>query len=411
MKPPVRHFILMRIGLSTFLAVLAMPLHAEVFPGEKAGSPVQDASLSDADQHATHKGAADGIALRGERTVGPACERGEAKAALSVMKARAASLANQVDTLSQRWVETERQSKSYIETMQPLSLLIERLSLYPAETLLSVPAPLDAYLHGILILQGFARLMEGRTDALQLYHADLDASLTAAKAAQKAADVLDHHIAAAHEACAAAEAEASMTARHAAAATIQSNNPHVALAALRAEQRAEVKLQEKARNALKRRPTGQAEAAFLRKAVLTHPAGLCAIATGAVSRARLQPPVHGVIVKDWGEATDAGPATGVSYQAVSGARVVSPCGGRVVFANSFRSYRQLLIVDCGAGYHIVLSGLEKLEVQSGQTISAGEPVGVMPVEPGSTAHRQVLYIELRHNGHPVNPALWLRNNS
>ena len=60
---------------------------------------------------------------------------------------------------------------------------------------------------------------------------------------------------------------------------------------------------------------------------------------------------------------------------------------------------------------MILSGLEKLDVHSGQTIGMGEVVGVMPLpEPGSTMHRQILYIELRHNGHPVNPTLWLRNS-
>ncbi len=167
----------------------------------------------------------------------------------------------------------------------------------------------------------------------------------------------------------------------------------------------------KARNGLKRRPAEHAEAAPARDA-LAHPNHLCAIVTGAASRARLQPPVRGVIVKGWGEATDAGPATGVSYRAAPGARVVSPCGGRVVFANSFRSYGQLLILDCGGGYHIVLSGLERLSVRSGQAVSAGEPVGLMPLsEPGSTTRPKVLYIELRRNGRPVNPAPWLRNSA
>jgi septal ring factor EnvC (AmiA/AmiB activator) len=84
----------------------------------------------------------------------------------------------------------------------------------------------------------------------------------------------------------------------------------------------------------------------------------------------------------------------------------------VVFAQGFRSYGLLLIVDCGGGYHVVLSGFERLDVKLGQRLVAGEPVGVMPSwEPGSTTRRPALYVELRHDGQPINPAPWLRSSS
>ena len=80
-----------------------------------------------------------------------------------------------------------------------------------------------------------------------------------------------------------------------------------------------------------------------------------------------------------------------------------------MFAEPFRSYGLLLIVDCGGGYHIVLAGFDRLDVRPGQNVLAGEPVGVMPNwVPGSTAKRPALYIELRRDGTPVNPAQWLR---
>ncbi len=114
-------------------------------------------------------------------------------------------------------------------------------------------------------------------------------------------------------------------------------------------------------------------------------------------------------MKAWGQATDGGPATGVSYFAPPAARVISPCGGHVVFADSFRSYGLLLIIDCGGGYHVVMSGFDRLDVRLGQTIVAAEPVGVMPGwEPGSTARRPTLNVELRQDGQPINPAPWLK---
>ncbi len=89
------------------------------------------------------------------------------------------------------------------------------------------------------------------------------------------------------------------------------------------------------------------------------------------------------MVRAWGDSTEAGPAIGISYMAAPKARVVSPCTGRVDFADPFRSYGLLMIVDCGGGYHAVLAGFGRLSTQAGQAVKAGQPVGVMPDwEPG-----------------------------
>ena len=78
---------------------------------------------------------------------------------------------------------------------------------------------------------------------------------------------------------------------------------------------------------------------------------------------------------------------------------------------SFRSYGLLLIIDCGGGYHVVMSGFDRLDVRLGQGIVAAEPVGVMPGwEPGSTARRPALNVELRHDGQPINPAPWFKSS-
>jgi septal ring factor EnvC (AmiA/AmiB activator) len=122
--------------------------------------------------------------------------------------------------------------------------------------------------------------------------------------------------------------------------------------------------------------------------------------------------VAGTVARAFGEATDAGPANGISYQAAPGARVVSPCGGRVVFAAPFRSFGLLLIVDCGGGYDFVLAGFSRLDAQAGQPVQAGEPVGVMADwDAVKMNNRPTLYMELRKDGLPVNPAPFLRAKS
>jgi len=53
-----------------------------------------------------------------------------------------------------------------------------------------------------------------------------------------------------------------------------------------------------------------------------------------------------------------------------------------------------------------------LDVQVGQSVQAAEPVGVMPGwDPRASTARPVLYVELRKDGQPVNPAPFLRAKS
>lgn len=97
----------------------------------------------------------------------------------------------------------------------------------------------------------------------------------------------------------------------------------------------------------------------------------------------------------------------------SGAIVTAPADGSVLYAGPFRSYGQLLILNAGDGYHVVLAGMGRISVSLGQSVLAGEPVGTMgearvasaaAFENGNTAPE--LYIEFRKDGKPVDPAPW-----
>ncbi|OJU49648.1 MAG: hypothetical protein BGO03_15430 [Mesorhizobium sp. 61-13] len=97
----------------------------------------------------------------------------------------------------------------------------------------------------------------------------------------------------------------------------------------------------------------------------------------------------------------------------SGAIVTAPADGSVLYAGPFRSYGQLLILDAGGGYHVVLAGMNRLTVASGQSVLAGEPVGAMgEARVASTSATQnvdatpELYVEFRKDGKPVDPTPW-----
>nr|WP_246523179.1 peptidoglycan DD-metalloendopeptidase family protein [Neoroseomonas eburnea] len=115
-------------------------------------------------------------------------------------------------------------------------------------------------------------------------------------------------------------------------------------------------------------------------------------------------PVAGRVVRAYGDQAEGGVARGQTIAAPAGARVVSPCAGRVVFSGPFRSYGLLLIVECADGHHVVLAGLGRLDAATGARLLAGEPVGVVGEGEGS---RGRLYLELRRDGHTVDPRPWL----
>jgi murein hydrolase activator len=126
------------------------------------------------------------------------------------------------------------------------------------------------------------------------------------------------------------------------------------------------------------------------------------------ARGRFLVPASGQLVRSFGAADGMGLVSkGLTYQTRSGAQVVSPFDGRVLFAGPFRGYGEILIIEHGDGYHSLLSGLERLDVTVGQWLVAGEPVGAMP----GSDDKPRLYLELRQDGQPINPLPWLATSN
>ena len=134
----------------------------------------------------------------------------------------------------------------------------------------------------------------------------------------------------------------------------------------------------------------------------------------ADAKGRVPLPAAGAILKTFGSPDDLGGVErGVSLATPAGATVSTPVDGAVLFAGAYRSYGQLLIIDAGAGYYVLLAGLDRINVQSGEFVLAGEPVGAMGDGPTRMATaaavgaaRPVLYIELRKDGTAIDPGPW-----
>ena len=130
-------------------------------------------------------------------------------------------------------------------------------------------------------------------------------------------------------------------------------------------------------------------------------------------RGQVPSPVNGVKLKDFGAPDGHGGAEkGLSIATRAGAQVTAPADGWVVYAGTFRSYGQLLILNVGGGYHVLLAGMERISVDLGQFVLTGEPVALM----GNGSHiaailatgssQPVLYVEFRKDGVPVDPGPW-----
>ncbi|MCH8111927.1 MAG: peptidoglycan DD-metalloendopeptidase family protein [Proteobacteria bacterium] len=116
-------------------------------------------------------------------------------------------------------------------------------------------------------------------------------------------------------------------------------------------------------------------------------------------------PARGVISQRFGESNQFGvKSKGLTIETRESAQVISPHDGRIVFAGPFRGYGQLLIIAHGEGYHTLIAGIARIDGTVGQLLLAGEPVGVMRAPPDE---KPELYIELRHNGEPIDPLPWL----
>jgi murein hydrolase activator len=152
-------------------------------------------------------------------------------------------------------------------------------------------------------------------------------------------------------------------------------------------------------------------------AALKDPGRLAPAVTFAATRGHLRLPVNGVKIRDFGGSDGVGGTQkGQSIATHAGAQITSPCDGWVVYAGPFRSYGQLLILNAGGGYHVLLAGMERISVDLGQFVLTGEPVAVMgggaqvSAAAAIRSKQPVLYVEFRKDGSPIDPSPWWATN-
>ncbi len=123
-------------------------------------------------------------------------------------------------------------------------------------------------------------------------------------------------------------------------------------------------------------------------------------ATGSVRlREGLKMPVVGEVVRGYGMKDEFGVASeGVTLRGAPGGIVVAPQGGKVVFTGPFRGYGQIVILQHPKGHHSFMAGFGRIDADMGQTVDAGEPLGVLLAQ-----SEPQLYFEWRKGNSPIDP--------
>jgi septal ring factor EnvC (AmiA/AmiB activator) len=95
---------------------------------------------------------------------------------------------------------------------------------------------------------------------------------------------------------------------------------------------------------------------------------------------------------------------GIEIAAAADAPVHAVHGGRVVFAERFRGYGLMVVVDHGGKHHSLYAQLAEVQVSPGQQVETGAVVGTAdPAGPDGPG----LYFEMRYQGRPEDPEGWL----
>ncbi|MCE2926682.1 MAG: peptidoglycan DD-metalloendopeptidase family protein [Rickettsiales bacterium] len=124
------------------------------------------------------------------------------------------------------------------------------------------------------------------------------------------------------------------------------------------------------------------------------------------AKGEIRPPASGKVIQYFGAASGRNETSrGMVLLTRAEARVSAPFDGEVVYAGSFMGYGRMVILRHSDDFHTLLSGLADIDTKAGEFLLEGEPIGAMGDDASSTR----LYLELRKNNQPIDPASWIKN--
>lgn len=336
---------------------------------------------------------------------------------LQTTETRIQEINSEITVLKSRIVVLNIQLQTESKNFSKFLPLIERLSLYPSDTLLAAPAPSSHATIGLSIIQNLSKQLENQAKLLKQHKEEINhlqnqltAQITHLTQLRQKQEHEQTELTKALKQARINQQESSKTvfeiAKNAANAAqkAQSLNDairQINLTKLNAQRalKAEILRAQRAHN-LAQMKKAQRESALISSA--NNGPGL-----NAKNTSKANAPVIGPIVSLWGSRTETGPAQGITYAPQSQATVRSPCSGLIEFAGPFRGYGHMIILNCGKNYRFVLAGMDRLSVAIGQSIQKGIMIGQMPAWSGGTTGHPTLFVQLRRGEKTINPSPFL----
>ncbi|MGD9544451.1 MAG: murein hydrolase activator EnvC [Methylocystis sp.] len=354
----------------------------------------------------------------------------EATQRLQETEARAAEIEERLSVLT----ENERKIVASLESRRGLIMeiltVLQRMGRRPPPALMTRPQEILKAVRASLALG--AVLPQMRAEALQLQHdlSELEqvrdgvrreqTLLTEQQASLKAQrERLGPMIAERQEALSSTQDALQAEAERTRSLAQRASSLKDLIARMEAESAAARRAAEAARKADEERAKAQAKLSEQERlkalsAPFKDPARLAPAVAFADLKGRLPAPVSGPIVRRFG-APDGfgGKEKGLSIAARENGVVIAPCDGWIAFSGPYRSYGQLLIINAGGGYYVVLAGMSRTNVNVGQFVLAGEPVASMGDGAAQTAatiaigaKQPILYVEFRKDGASIDSGPW-----
>jgi septal ring factor EnvC (AmiA/AmiB activator) len=96
---------------------------------------------------------------------------------------------------------------------------------------------------------------------------------------------------------------------------------------------------------------------------------------------------------------------GIYINADEGVTAKAIYTGKVVYADWFKGYGKVIIINHGSGYHSVYANLNEIFFKPGDIVKRRQAIG--KVGQSGTISAPALYFEIRYKGKPLNPLQWL----
>ncbi len=322
-------------------------------------------------------------------------------------------LEEQLEELDHRAADKRQSLTAQKRQLGSLIAALQRIALHPPVALIALPATPADTIRSALLLRGTVAEIETRAQVLREDIRTLVEIRTALTAARQKIQTEQKDLSRERQALAALISKKIQLARTTGAAQEKLGKRAQALGSKAKNLRDLVtRLTAETRRESQQKTTKPNISAPDRKIVTTTPRRQSESTPAVKPRLAALPnfprrglPVAGRIAVSFGGKDHNGrKSRGVSIRTRPNATVISPGSGRVVFAGPFRGLGNLLIIEYGRQYHLLLGRLARIDVPVGEKVLAGEPVGIIP---STDLTGTTLYLELRRNGRPINPLPWL----